>query len=85
MAAGATALQLAPGKREGGVVGGAGGAGAGAGGGGHGDDQVDERGDDGRVGVLAVGAEVPPQHLLQLVPVAHVVRGHPPCSTAKAV
>jgi hypothetical protein len=78
MAAGAAALgRLATaGERERRDA--AGGA-AGAGGGGrrgHGDDEVDERGDDGGVGVPAVGAEVPRQHPLEPVPVAHAVRGH---------
>ena len=76
MAAGAAALaRLATGEREGRDAGGA----AGAGGGGgrrHGGDEVDERGDDGGVGVPAVGAEVPRQHPLQPLPVAHAVRGH---------
>jgi len=79
MAAGAAALgRLATaGERERRDAGGAAGAGAGRGGGrGHGDDEVDKRGDDGGVGVPAIGAEVPCQHPLEPLPVAHAVRGH---------
>lgn len=79
MAAGAAALgRLATaGERERRDAGGAAGAGAGGGGGrGHGDDEVDKRGDNGGVGVPAIGAEVPCQHPLEPLPVAHAVRGH---------
>ncbi|PVH62292.1 hypothetical protein PAHAL_3G260900 [Panicum hallii] len=75
MAAGAAALpRLGTGESEGRDAGGA--AGAGGGGGRHGGNEVDERGNDGGVGVPAVGAEVPRQHPLQPLPVAHAVRGH---------